>query len=119
MPTPKKKFTKQNKLKLCIKIEYAAKNETSEFPIEAIIKPVFLPMILINLDAIIAPIAIPTTEIDIGKVDKDFKGLICDPIIPLKKTVTGAAVKLKTWLNVKTIRFLFIKQSNLFKRYNH
>ena len=50
---------------------------------------------LINLDAKIAPIAIPTTEIDIGKVDKDFNGLICEPIIPLKKTVTGAAVKLK------------------------
>jgi hypothetical protein len=45
--------------------------------------------------ATIAPSAIPTTDIDIGKVDKDFNGLICDPIIPLKKTVTGAAVKLK------------------------
>ena len=45
--------------------------------------------------ATIAPRAIPTTDIDIGKVDKDFKGLICDPIIPLRKTVTGAAVKLK------------------------
>ena len=39
--------------------------------------------------------AMPTTEIDIGKVDNDFIGLIWDPIIPLKKTVTGAAVKLK------------------------
>ena len=45
--------------------------------------------------ATIAHRAIPTTDIDIGKVDKDFNGLICDPIIPLRKTVTGAAVKLK------------------------
>ena len=59
------------------------------------IKPTFLPNKLIVLVATIAPIAMPTTDIDIGKVDKDFKGLICDPIIPLRKTVTGAAVKLK------------------------
>ena len=74
---------------------------------------------LINLDAKIAPIAIPTTEIDIGKVDKDFNGLICDPIIPLKKTVTGAAVKLKIWLKVRTIRFPFINYISTFGRYNH
>ena len=43
----------------------------------------------------IAPIAIPTTEIDIGNVARDFNGLICEPIIPLRNTVTGAAVKLK------------------------
>ena len=82
-------------------------------------KPTFRPVMLINLDANIAPIAIPTTEIDIGKVDKDFSGLICDPIIPLKNTVTGAAVKLKIWLKVRTARFLFINHINLFGRYNH
>ena len=59
------------------------------------IKPTYRPDMLINLEAKIAPIAIPTTEIDIGSVDKDFNGLICEPIIPLRKTVTGAAVKLK------------------------
>ena len=75
--------------------EYAANKETKELQIAAIIKPVLLPNKLIILVATIAPIAIPTTDIDIGKVDKDFKGLICDPIIPLRKTVTGAAVKLK------------------------
>ena len=119
MPTPIKKFAKQNKLKFCIKIEYAARNDTNEFPKEAIIKPIFLPKILINLDAIIAPTAIPTTEIDIGNVDKDFKGLICDPIIPLRKTVTGAAVKLKIWLNVRIKRFLFMAHINIFGLYNH
>ena len=77
---------------------------------DAKINPAFLPIKLITLVAMTAPIAIPTTEIDIGKVDKDFKGLIWEPIIPLKKTVTGAAVKLKIWLKVNTKRFLFIKK---------
>ncbi len=93
--------------------------DAKQLPIDATIKPSFLPIMLINLEAITAPIAIPSTEIDIGKVDKDFSGLICDPIIPLKNTVTGAAVKLKIWLKVRTARFLFINHINLFGRYNH
>ena len=44
-----------------------------------------------------------------GDADRDIKGLIWEPIIPLKNTVTGAAVKLKIWLNVRIKRFLFIK----------
>ncbi len=72
-----------------------------------------------TLVAKIAPIAMPTTDIDIGKVERDFKGLICDPIIPLKNTVTGAAVKLNIWHKVKTKRFLFINQCKLFRIYNH
>ena len=82
-------------------------------------KPTFRPVMLINLDAMTAPIAIPTTEIDIGRVDKDFNGLICDPIIPLRKTVTGAAVKLKIWLKVNTTKLLFINYINTFGGYNH
>ena len=85
----------QNKTKFWDITEYAANNETKEFEMAAKIKPAFLPNKLIVFVATIAPIAIPTTDIDIGKVDKDFNGLICDPIIPLRKTVTGAAVKLK------------------------
>ena len=108
IPTPIKKFAKQNKIKFCEKTEYAANNETKELEMAAKIKPAFLPNKLIVLVATIAPIAIPTTDIDIGKVDKDFKGLIWDPIIPLRKTVTGAAVKLKTWLKKSTNKFLFI-----------
>ena len=69
--------------------------ETKEFPIDAKINPDFLPIKLMTLVAKIAPIAIPTTDIDIGKVESDFNGLICEPMIPLKNTVTGAAVKLK------------------------
>ena len=44
----------------------------------------------------IAKIAIPTIDKAIGRVAKNFTGLNCEPIIPLKKTVTGAAVKAKT-----------------------
>ena len=69
--------------------------DTSELPKLAEIKPAFLPIKLIILVAITAPIAIPTTDIDIGKVESDIIGLICDPIIPLKNTVIGAAAKLK------------------------
>ena len=69
-------FAKQNKIKFWLYIEYAAKIENSVLPIDANINPYFLPIKLITLVAIIAPIAIPTTEIDIGKVASDLIGLI-------------------------------------------
>ena len=50
---------------------------------------------LITFAAKNAKIAIPTIDNAIGRVAKDFIGLNCEPIIPLKKTVTGAAVKAK------------------------
>jgi hypothetical protein len=50
---------------------------------------------LITFAAKIAKIATPTIDNAIGNVAKDFMGLNCEPIIPLKKTVTGAAVKAK------------------------
>ena len=56
-------------------IEQAANIEKIELPIEAIMKPFFLPIKLISFEAIIEPIAIPMMEIDIGKVAKDFIGL--------------------------------------------
>ena len=62
---------------------------------DAKINPDLLPIILITFAAKNAKIAIPTIENAIGKVAKDFIGLNCEPIIPLKKTVTGAAVKAK------------------------
>ena len=86
---------------------------------DAKIKPFFLPVILIIFEAAIMKIAVPTIDNDMGKVDNDLIGLMLDPIIPLKKTVTGAAVKLKIWLNVKIKRFLFIGHINLFGLYNH
>jgi len=57
-------------------IEYAAKIEAKTFPIDAEMKPYFLPIKLINLVATTEPIAIPTIDIDIGKVARDFTGLI-------------------------------------------
>ena len=51
---------------------------------------------LMTFAAKIAKIAIPTIDNAIGRVAKDFTGLNWEPIIPLKKTVTGAAVKAKT-----------------------
>ena len=68
---------------------------TKELPTEANIKPALLPIMLITFAAKIAKIATPTIDNAIGKVAKDFMGLNCEPIIPLKKTVTGAAVKAK------------------------
>ena len=72
-------------------------------------KPNLRPIILINFAAKNANNAIPTTDTAIGKVAKDFVGLKLEPIIPLKKTVTGAAVNAKIWLKISSHRFLFIK----------
>ena len=63
--------------------------------IDANIKPALRPITLITFAAKIAKIAIPTIDKAIGRVAKDFTGLNWEPIIPLKKTVTGAAVKAK------------------------
>ena len=43
---------------------------------DAEINPAFLPIKLMTFVAKIAPIAMPTTDIDLGKVESDFKGLI-------------------------------------------
>ena len=74
-------------------IEYAASSDDNELNIDANIKPARRPIVLIIFAANIAKIATPTIESAIGRVANNFMGLNCDPIIPLKKTVTGAAVK--------------------------
>ena len=79
--------------------------------------PDFRPIILISLAAKKANNAIPTTDKAIGGVAKDFIGLNFEPIIPLKKTVTGAAVKAKIWLKISNERFLFIKRINTCQPY--
>ena len=79
--------------------------------------PNFRPIILISLAAKKANNAIPTTDKAIGRVAKVFIGLNFEPIIPLKKTVTGAAVKAKIWLNISNERFLFIKRINTYQPY--
>ena len=43
------------------------------------------------------------TDKAVGNVDKDFIEVICDPTIPLKKTVIILAVNPKTWLKVNKI----------------
>ena len=86
-------------------------------PIDAKINPNFRPIILMSFAANKANSAIPTTDKAIGRVAKDFVGLNSEPIIPLKKTVTGAAVKAKIWLKISNDRFLFIKRINTYQPY--
>jgi len=60
------------------------------------IKPNLRPILLIILATKIVKIAVPRTDKAVGNVDKDFTELICDPTIPLKKTVIILAVNPKT-----------------------
>jgi hypothetical protein len=77
-------------------MEKAANKQHAELPKAAIIKPNLRPILLIIFAAKIVKIAVPTTDKAVGNVAKDFIEVICDPIIPLKKTVTVAAVNPKT-----------------------
>ena len=60
------------------------------------IKPNFRPTFPIIFAAKIVKIAVPRTDKDVGNVDRDFIEVICDPTIPLRKTVIILAVKPKT-----------------------
>ena len=60
------------------------------------IKPNFRPILPIIFATKIVKIAVPTTAKAVGNVDKDFIEVICDPTIPLKKTVIILAVNPKT-----------------------
>ena len=82
------------------------------------IKPFFLPVILIILEAAIIKMAVPTIDNDIGKVDKDLIGLMLDPIIPLKNTVTGATENAHALLANSNHTFLFIRELNSFLTLN-
>ena len=77
--------------------------------IDESINPFFLPVILIILEAAIIKIAVPTIDNDIGNVERDLIGLILVPIIPLKKTVTGATENANALLANNNHTFLFIK----------
>ena len=76
-------------------IEYAASSDDNELNIDANIKPARRPIILIIFAENKEKIAIPTIDKAVGNVANDFIGLNFEPIIPLKKTVTGAAVNAK------------------------
>ena len=82
------------------------------------IKPFFLPVMLIILEATIIKRAVPTIDNDIGKVDKDLIGLMLDPIIPLKNTVTGATENAHALLANSNHTFLFIRELNSFLTLN-
>ena len=71
------------------------------------IKPNLLPILPMIFAARIVKIAVPRTDNAVGSVDKDFTEVICDPTIPLKKTVIMFAVNPKTWLKAKSDKFLF------------
>ena len=77
-------------------IAKAANKQVAELTKAAKIKPNLRPILLIILAAKIVKIAVPTTYKAVGNVAKDFIDAICDPIIPLKKTVIVAAVNPKT-----------------------
>ena len=73
-----------------------ASKAEAELAKAAKIKPNLRPILLIIFAAKIVQIAVPTTDKAVGNVDRDFIEVICDPIIPLKKTVIVAAVNPKT-----------------------
>ena len=96
-------------------IAKAASKQVAELTTAAKIKPNLRPILPIIFAAKIVKIAVPTTDKAVGNVDKDFIEVICDPIIPLKKTVIVAAVNPNTWLKVNSHKLrLFIKMTNHF-----
>ena len=60
------------------------------------IKPNLRPILFIIFAAKIVKIAVPRTAKAVGNVDKDLIEVICEPTIPLKKTVIILAVKPNT-----------------------
>ena len=77
-------------------IAKAASKQVAELTKAPKMKPNFLPILSMIFAAIIVKIAVPRTDNAVGNVDKDFIEVICDPTIPLKKTVIILAVKPKT-----------------------
>ena len=77
-------------------MEKTASKQVAELTRAPKIKPNLRPIFSIIFAAKIVKIAVPTTYKAVGNVDKDFIEVICDPIIPLKKTVMVAAVNPKT-----------------------
>jgi len=89
-------------------IAKAASKQVAQLTKAAKIKPNLRPILSIIFAAKIVKIAVPTTAKAVGNVAKDFIEVICDPTIPLKKTVIILAVNPKTWLKANSDKFLFI-----------
>ena len=96
IPKPRIKCEIQNKIKFCWTIPKTAIKQVVELTKAPKIKPNLRPILPIIFAAKIVKIAVPTTANAVGNVDKDFIEVICDPIIPLKKTVIVAAVNPNT-----------------------
>ena len=109
IPKPRIKCAMQNKIKFCWVIAKTASKQVAELTKAPKMKPNFLPILSMIFAAIIVKIAVPRTDNAVGNVDKDFIEVICDPTIPLKKTVIILAVNPKTWLKANSDKFLFIK----------
>ena len=77
-------------------IAKAASKQVAELTKAPKIKPNLRPILPIIFAAKIVKIAVPTTYKAVGNVAKNFIEAICEPIIPLKKTVIVAAVNPKT-----------------------
>ena len=77
-------------------MEKTASKQVAELTRAPKIKPNRRPIFPIIFAAKIVKIAVPRTDKDVGNVDKDFIEVICDPTIPLKKTVIILAVNPKT-----------------------
>ena len=93
-------------------IEKTANKQVVELTRAPKIKPDLRPIFPRIFAAKIVKNAVPRTDKDVGNVDKDLIEVICDPTIPLKKTVIILAVNPKTWLMVNKLRFLFINELN-------
>ena len=95
-------------------IAKVANKHVIELAIDAKIKPNLRPILLIIFAAKIVKIAVPRTDKAVGNVDKDFIEVICDPTIPLKKTVIILAVNPNIWLKINShrlrllIKFIFL-----------
>ena len=74
----------------------APSRDVAELTKDPKIKPNLRPIFPMIFAAKIVKIAVPTTDNAVGNVAKDFIEVICDPTIPLKKTVIILAVNPKT-----------------------
>ena len=95
-------------------IAKVARKQVAELTKAPRIKPNLRPTLPIIFAAKIVKIAVPTTDKAVGNVDKDFIEVICDPTIPLKKTVIILAVNPNIWLKINShrlrlvIKFIFL-----------
>ena len=89
-------------------MEKTAIKQVAELTKAPKINPNLRPILPMIFAAKIVKIAVPRTDKAVGSVDKDCIEVICDPTIPLKKTVIILAVNPKIWLKANSDKFLFI-----------